>query len=72
MGIKIIRNIHVTNNNMYTIQKQFIPGNDSIWVQQLTPEDEIFTFETEAEAQAKADELTSADTEGRLYRVASV
>jgi hypothetical protein len=54
---------------MYTIQKQFIPGNDSIWVQQLTPEDEIFTFETEAEAQAKADELISADTEGRSYRV---
>jgi hypothetical protein len=57
---------------MYTIQKQFIPGNDSIWVQQLTPEDEIFTFETEAEAQAKADELTSADTEGRSYRIASI
>ena len=57
---------------MYIIQKQFIPGNDSIWVQQLTPEDEIFTFETEAEAQAKADELTSSDTEGRFYRVVSV
>jgi hypothetical protein len=57
---------------MYSIQKQFIPGNDSIWVQQLTPEDEIFTFETEAEAQAKADELTSSDTEGRSYRIASV
>jgi hypothetical protein len=57
---------------MYTIQKQFIPGNDSIWVQQLTSEDTIFTFETEAEAQAKADELTSTDTEGRSYRIASV
>ena len=57
---------------MYTIQKQFIPGNDSIWVQQLTPEDTIFTFETEAEAQAKVDELISADTEGRSYKVASV
>jgi hypothetical protein len=57
---------------MYSIQKQFIPGNDSIWVQQLTPEDEIFTFETEAEAQAKVDELISSDTEGRLYRIASV
>lgn len=57
---------------MYTIQKQFIPGNDSIWVQQLTPEDTIFTFETEAEAQTKADELTSTDTEGRSYRIASV
>ncbi len=72
MGIKIIRNIHVTNNNMYTIQKQFILGNDSIWVQQLTPEDEIFTFETEAEAQAKVDELNSIDTEGRLHRIALV
>jgi len=57
---------------MYTIQKQFIPGNDSIWVQQLTPEDEIFTFETEAEAQAKSDELDSIDTEGRLHRIASI
>jgi hypothetical protein len=55
---------------MYTIQKQFIPGNDSIWVQQLTPEDEIFTFETEEEALAKMTELTSTDTEGRFYRVA--
>jgi hypothetical protein len=55
---------------MYQIQKQFIPGNNSIWVVQLTPEDEIFTFETEAEAQAKVDELTSSDTEGRTYRVA--
>ncbi len=54
---------------MYTIQKQFIPGNDSIWVQQLTPEDEIFTFETEAEAQAKVDELNSAYVDGMLYRV---
>jgi hypothetical protein len=70
MEIKIISNIHVINKNMYSIQKQFIPGNDSIWVQQLTPEDEIFTFETEAEAQAKADELISSDTEGRLYRIA--
>jgi hypothetical protein len=57
---------------MYSIQKQFIPGNDSIWVQQLTSEDEIFTFETEAEAQAKADELILSDAEGRLYRIASV
>jgi hypothetical protein len=57
---------------MYTIQKQFIPGNDSIWVQQLTPEDEIFTFETEEEALAKITELTSTDTEGRFYRVASI
>jgi hypothetical protein len=53
---------------MYSIQKQFIPGNDSIWVQQLTPEDEIFTFETEAEAQAKIAELDSTDADGRKHR----
>jgi hypothetical protein len=57
---------------MYTIQKQFIPGNDSIWVQQLTPEDAIYSFETEEEALAKMTELTSTDTEGRFYRVVSV
>lgn len=57
---------------MYQIQKQFIPGNDSIWVVQLTPEDTIFTFETEEEALAKVTELTSIDTEGRFYRVVSV
>ncbi len=57
---------------MYTIQKQFIPGNDSIWVQQLTPECTIYSFETEAEAQAKADELNSIDTEGRLHRIISI
>lgn len=57
---------------MYQIQKQFIPGNNSIWVVQLTSEDEIFTFETEAEAQSKSDELDSIDTEGRSYRIASV
>lgn len=55
---------------MYTIQKQFILGNDSIWVLQLKPGDEVLIFETEAEAQAKADELNSSDTEGRSYRVA--
>jgi hypothetical protein len=53
---------------MYTIQKQFIPGNDSIWVQQLTPEDEIFTFETEEETQAKIAELDSTDADGRKHR----
>jgi hypothetical protein len=57
---------------MYAIQKQFILGNDSIWVLQLIPGDEVFTFETEAEAQAKADELNASDTEGRSYRVAPV
>lgn len=54
---------------MYTIQKQLIPGNDQIWVVQLTPEDTSYEFETEAEAQAKVDELNSIDTEGRNHRI---
>lgn len=54
---------------MYQVQMQFIPGNDMIWVAQLTPEDPIYNYDTEAEAQAKADELQAADPTGRQYRV---
>ncbi len=54
---------------MYTIQKQSLPNNYLIWDPQLTPENEIITFETEAEAQAKVDELNSAYVDGMLYRV---
>ena len=54
---------------MYQVQMQFIPGNDMIWVAQLTSEDPIYNYDTKAEAQAKADELQAADTTGRLYRV---
>jgi hypothetical protein len=53
----------------YEVQMQFIPGNDSIWVARLTPEDPIYQYETEAEAQAKADELQANDPTGRQYRV---
>jgi hypothetical protein len=54
---------------MYQVQMQFIPGNDSIWVARLTPEDPIYEYDNEPEAQAKADELQAQDTSGRLYRV---
>jgi hypothetical protein len=54
---------------MYQIQMQFIPGNDQIWVARLTPEDPIYEYLTEEEAQVKADELQAADTTGRQYRV---
>jgi hypothetical protein len=54
---------------MYTIQKQSLPNNYLIWDPQLTPENEIITFETEAEAQAEVDELNSAYVDGMLYRV---
>ena len=54
---------------MYQIQMQFIPGNDSIWVLKLNPEDPIYEYTDETEAINKANELQSADPSGRLYRV---
>ena len=54
---------------MYQIEMQFIPGNNSIWVARLTPEDPIYQYDNEAEAQAKADELQANDPTGRQYRV---
>ena len=57
---------------MYQVQMQFIPGNDSIWVAHLTPEDPIYEYDNEPEAQAKADELQAEDTTGRLYRVQQI
>ncbi len=54
---------------MYQVQMEFIPGNDMIWVAQLTPEDPIYDYATLVEAEAKAFELQQADTTGRQYRV---
>jgi hypothetical protein len=54
---------------MYQVQMQYIPGLDQIWVAQLTPEDPIYEYDNEPEAQAKADELQAADPTGRQYRV---
>ena len=48
---------------------QFIPGNDQIWVARLNPNDPIYQYDNEAEAQAKADELQANDPTGRQYRV---
>jgi hypothetical protein len=57
---------------MYEVQMQFIPGNDQIWVAQLTPTDPIYKYDNEPEAQAKADELQANDPTGRKYRVAQI
>lgn len=54
---------------MYKIQIQFIPGYDNIWVFQINPEDNIWEFETEAEAISKVEELKSLDSSGRDYKV---
>lgn len=55
----------------YKIEMQFIPGNNQIWVLKLSPEDPIYAFNSESQAQAKAAELQSADPSGRVYRVIS-
>ncbi len=57
---------------IYQVQMQFIPGNDQIWVARLNPEDPIYEYPTQEEAQAKADELQLADPTGRQYRVAQI
>jgi hypothetical protein len=56
---------------MYQVQMQFLPGYNNIWVTQLNPEDTIWSFDTEAEATAKAEELQAADQSGRQYRVST-
>ena len=56
----------------FQVQMQFIPGLDQIWVAQLTPESPIYDYGTEAEAQAKAEELQAADPTGRKYRVEQI
>jgi hypothetical protein len=54
---------------MYIVQMQFIPGNDQIWVEKLNPNDPVYQYDNEAEAQTKATELQNADETGRQYRV---
>lgn len=57
---------------IYQVQMQFIPGSDQIWVARLNPDDPIYEYDNEPEAQAKADELQAADTTGRKYRVIQI
>jgi hypothetical protein len=57
---------------MWQVQMEFIPGNSAIWVAHLTPSDPIYEYDNEPEAQAKADELQSQDSTGRLYRAIQI
>ncbi len=52
----------------YVVLMQFLPGNSSIWVAHLSPEDPIYEYDNLAEAEAKAAELQAADPTGRLYK----
>jgi len=57
---------------MFKVEMEFIPGNPQIWVLRLNPDDPIYEYDNEAEAQAKAEELQAEDSTGRLYRVSAV
>jgi hypothetical protein len=57
---------------IYQVQMQFIPGSDQIWVARLNPDDPIYEYDNEPEAQLKADELSIADPTDRQYRVAQI
>ena len=66
----------------FRVLKQLIPvplntsdptwAKRQVWVAKLNSEDTIDEFETEAQAQAKADELAAADETGRVYKVAEI
>jgi hypothetical protein len=55
---------------MYIVLKQFIPGNDQIWVAKLNPDDPEYIYPTEQEAIDKAAELQAVDPDGRQYKAA--
>jgi hypothetical protein len=54
----------------YYVLKQFIAGAD-IWVLKLNAEDPAYVYDTEAEAQAKCDELAIEDP-SRGYKVSTI
>lgn len=55
----------------YIILMQFLPGNDQIWVERLSPEDPIYIYDTLAEAELKKAELEAADP-GRGFKILEV
>jgi hypothetical protein len=55
---------------MYIVLKQFIPGNDQIWVAKLDPNDPEYIYPTEQEAINQALLLQNEDTSDRQYKVA--
>jgi hypothetical protein len=57
---------------MWQVQMQFIPGNNMIWVAQITPNDPIYNYDNEIEAQNQANLLQSQDYTRRRYRVIQI
>ena len=66
----------------HRVYKQLIPAplNESdpswakrqVWVQKLNSADTVDEYDTQAEADAKVDELSAADPTGRVYEVREV
>lgn len=52
----------------YKIVKQFNPESATVWVEKLSTEDNIESFETESDAIARKAELELADN-SRLYKI---
>ena len=52
----------------YKIVKQFNPESATVWVEKLSTEDNIESFETESDAIARKTELELADN-SRLYKI---
>jgi hypothetical protein len=57
---------------IFEVQMQYLPGSDQIWVARLNPDDPIYQYDNETEAQAKADELQAGDSSGRKYRIQQI
>lgn len=55
----------------YLILKQFIPGNDQIWVAKLNEADPIYVYNTIEEAEAKKAELEQDDP-ARGFKITTV
>jgi hypothetical protein len=56
---------------MFGVQMQFTSGS-TIWVARLNPDDPIYEYDNETEAQDKATELQSQDLTGRQYRATKI
>jgi hypothetical protein len=56
----------------YQVQMQFLPGNSTIWVAQLTQDDPIYTYDNENDAWTQAINMQNADSTGRLYRAVQI
>lgn len=52
----------------WKVLKQFNPQSATVWVEKLSAEDTVYSYDTEAEALNKKTELEAADN-SRLYKV---